>query len=227
MANVRVIEAELGGLTSRTYGPMRRAKGISGRAERRIAVATREALRTALQNLITRVYLDGSAPRSRSGKARRIMSGGVRAFGTRLEGIRGHIIGPDYIRAQEEGARITPKSARALAIPLPPAQRPDGTPKLPGPRSWQNIRKTFLWKSKRTNQMYIVYQAPDGESLVFLYALVDEVELGKYKDFLRNGWLKERDIVFEAFGQAMLFEMSRVNLGRLARVTTGGRRRRR
>jgi hypothetical protein len=154
---------------------------------------------------------------------------GVRAFGSRIGNVRGYILGPSYIKAHEEGATITPQNARALAIPLPAAQRPDGSPKLPGPRSWQNIQKTFIYKSKRTGNGYIAYK--NGDSLVLLYVLVDQVTLSRYKGFLSSSFDLRKPDVIEAFGQAMLFEMSLVDLGSIAglsrKYSRGGTGRRR
>lgn len=222
MANVRVFEADLSDVAGPIYTPLLRAKGIGRSAEVRIARKLRIALKDALQDMITKSYIDGSAP-FRTGRSRQIMSRGVRAFGTSLNGLRGYIIGPDYIRAHNEGAAITPVRASALTIPLPAAQRPDGSPKLPGPRSWSNVLPTFIYKSKRTGQAYIAYKNKEG-TLTLLYLLVDEVQLRKYKGFLDRAWDFQKPDIMAAFGRAMLFEMSKVNLLRLARVTTGGRR---
>lgn len=224
MANVRVFDVDLSDVTGRILSPLAAAQGLSGRARGRISEKVRDELRIVLREMLVRAYLDGSAP-NRTGRSRSIMLRGIRTFGGRGTQVRGHIIGPDFIRAHNEGATITPKRAKALAIPLPPAQRPDGTPKLPGPRSWSNIVKTFIFKSKKTGQAYIAYKNMGG-SLVLLYMLVDKVVLKKHSGFLDRQWDISKPSIMEVLGQAMLVEFARVDLLRLARVTTGGRGRR-
>ena len=160
MRNVRVFEAEPGRVASIIYGPVRGADGMSKAAEQRVARKVREGLK----RLLTEVAKDAIEDMgTRSGNARNVMLfGGVRAFGTTLGSLRGHIVGPGYIKAQEEGATITPKQAAGLAIPFGAALRPDGTPKLPGPRSWQNIENTFWFKSRKTGKVYLVYKNMNG-----------------------------------------------------------------
>lgn len=222
--NVHVFDVDLSDVAATIYRPLLRATGISGRAETRISRQVREALKDALRDMLSRAYADGSAP-VRTGRSRGIMFRGVRAFGSNFNSLRGYIIGPDYIAAHNEGGTITPSGASALTIPLPAAQRSDGSPKLPGPRSWSNVLKTFIYKSKKTGNAYIAYKNKSGE-LTLLYLLVDEVQLRKYKGFLDRAWDFQKPDVIETFGRAMLFEMSQVNLLSLARVSSGGRGRR-
>jgi len=227
--NVRVFEADLSDTVTAAYRPLLVAKGLSGRGELRIVRRVRAAVKQALLDTLVRAYRDGSAP-YRTGRSRRIMFSGIRVFGTTFASLRGHIIGPDYIRAHNEGAVIEPKRAKALAIPLPPAMRADGTPKLPGPRSWRNVQRTFIYKSRKTGQGYIAYKAQSGK-LTLLYALVESAQLSKYEGFLDNSWNFEKFQIIETLGAAILFEMGRVDLLDLARVTyrgrrSGGRRRR-
>jgi hypothetical protein len=101
------------------------------------------------------------------------------------------------------------------------AKRPDGTPKLPGPRSWRNIQKTFIFRSKKTQQAYIAYKRPGG-GLTVLYVLVDEFTLTKHTGKLIRAWDLEKPSLVEALGRAMLFEMGTVDLLGLARVTYRG-----
>jgi len=202
--NVPVIEvnARILGLAIQ---PALRAGGLSKAAENRITVKTREALRKVLQDTVRTAFADGAI---RSGNARNIMRAGVRVFGSRnISSLRGHVLGPEYILAQENGAKIVPKSARALAVPLAPAAvRPDGTPKLPGPRSWKNIKNTFIWKSRKTGKAYIVYR--EGAQMVFLYILLDEVELSKNKGFLSDALAIHQPDVVAAFSNAFRLEMA-------------------
>lgn len=221
MANVRVFEAELGFVAAGIYAPLFAAQGISGRANARIARTVRLELQKVLKEMLVRAYADGSAP-VRTGRSRSIMFAGTRAFGSSVATLRGHIIGPEYIRAQNEGATITPKRTRALTIPLPAATRGDGSPKLPGPRSWSNVLPTFIYKSQNTGQAYIAYKNASG-SLTLLYLLVDQVTLSKHKGFIDRQWNLSKPDIMAAFGRAMLFEMSQVDLLSLARVTFAGR----
>lgn len=220
--NVRVFEADLSGVVPGIYAPLLGARGVSGRAQGRIARTVREAIRKALLDTVIDAYRDGSAP-YRTGNARNVMRYGVRAFGQTFTGLRGHIIGPDYIAAHENGATILPKKAKALAIPLPAAQRPDGSPKLPGPRSWRNIRRTFIYKSRKTGKAYIAFKGASGR-LTLLYVLVDSVTLSKYSGFLARSWERQIPDIVEALGNALFFEMSQVDLLSLARVTYKGRK---
>lgn len=222
MSSTRVFEADLSGVVSAIYSPLLKAKGLSGRGETRVARQVRGAIRQALLETVIRAYRDGSAP-YRTGRSRRALLGGVRAFGVSFATLRGHLVGPAYIRAHEEGATITPKRARALAVPLPPALRADGTPKLPGPRSWSNTQRTFIYKSKKTGNAYIAYKNAGG-TLTLLYVLVDSVTLSKHAGFLSRSWEIEKFQIIEALGRAILFEMSQVDLLSLARVTHRGRR---
>lgn len=159
----------------------------------------------------------------RTGRGYRQMLGGVRVFGTSFNNLRGYIVGPSYMRAHEEGATIVPVRAKALTIPLPPALKADGTPKLPGPRSWQNVLDTFIYRSKKTGRAYIAYRNRTG-GLTLLYVLVSEVQLRTHKGWLSRAFNKQKPALMEAVGQAMLFEMSSVDLLDLARVTYRGRR---
>lgn len=207
MRNVRVFEVELSDAVASIYRPLLRAQGISGRAETRISRKVREELRSALKDMLVRSYADGSAP-FRTGRSRQIMFNGIRAFGANFNSLRGYIVGPDYIRAHNEGATITPKRSRALTIPLPAAQRADGSPKLPSARSWQNVLRTFIYKSKRTGQAYIAYKNSAGE-LTLLYLLVDEAQLRKYQGFLDRAWDLQKPDILQAFGQALLLKWAK------------------
>lgn len=225
MADKRVFEVDLGDVVTGIYSPLLRAQGISGRGTVRVARVTRNAIRQALTDTIIRAYRDGAAPH-RTGRTRLKLLGGVRAQGSTLISLKGWIVGPSYVEAHEEGATITPKRAKALAIPLAPALRADGSPKLPGPNSWRNVLGTFIYKSRTTGQAYIAYKNSSG-NLTLLYVLVDSATLSKYKGFLSRSWDREKNSIMIAIGNAMLFEMSQVDLLSLARVTYRGRSTRR
>ena len=225
--NVKVFELDRGDLrTGPLASILRKTPGLTKAAETRIARNVRAALQDILVDVVEDSFRGADSYSKRTRNAYNIMRfGGVRTFGTSLFDLRGHIIGPSYIRANEEGATITPTNASALTIPLQAALKPDGTPKLPGPRSWKNIRKTFLWKSKKTGRMYIVYKNND-RSFVFLYVLVEEVELRR-RGVINRAWQARSPEVADALGRALLLEFSNVDILNLARVTTKGKRGRR
>ena len=224
MADKRVFGVDLGDVVTGIYAPLLKAQGISGRGNIRVARVVRNAVRQALTDTIIRAYRDGAAP-IRTGRTRLKLLGGVRAVGSNLLTLRGWIVGPSYVEAHETGATITPKRARALTIPLEPALRPDGTPKLPSANSWRNIVGTFIYKSKKTGQAYIAYKNSSG-NLTLLYVLVDSATLSKYKGFISRAWELEKPAIMAALGRAMIFEMSTVDLLSLSRVTYRGRGRR-
>lgn len=214
--SVRVFEADLGNVIERAFGALNRAQGFSGRAQIRMAQKMREVLRVALERTI-----DDNFP-VRTGRTKAQAMGGVRVFGTTFNNIRGHIIAPSYIALMDQGGEIEPQQAEFLAIPFGYALRPDGTPKLPGPRSWKNIVNTFVYKSKRTGGLYIAFKTADG-SLQVLYTLVEMAEF-RPRRFLQKAWRQQQGDLMQEFGQIMLEEIARVDVLRLARITYKGRR---
>jgi hypothetical protein len=217
--NVKVFEVNVGGVVGGIFAGIARTASIRNQSV--MAAQMREALRQTLIEVVQGAYRDGSAP-VRTGKSRNIMLRGVRVYGSSFANLRGHIIGPDYIRTQEDGAVIRPVNAKALTIPLAAALRPDGTPKLPGPRSWQNILPTFIFKSKKTDNSYIAYKNPGG-GLTLLYVLVDEVTITK-RGFLAKNWNQRKPLLMERIGIIMLEEFAKIDLMQLARIKVRGRR---
>jgi hypothetical protein len=180
-----------------------------------MAIEMREAIRIELRNAVE----ESSFP-VRTGRGKSVALNGARVFGTSFNSLRGHIIAPGYVKMLEGGADILPERSEFLAIPFGYALRPDGTPKLPSPRSWQNIRKTFVYRSKKTGGLYIAYKNDDG--IQVLYVLVEMVEV-KGRGFLAKAWARRQRPLAAQFGQIMLSEISRVDLLNLARVTYKGR----
>lgn len=219
---VRVFDVDLGNTLVAAAGKA----GVSRAAEQRIARRVRAELKDVLNKVVEDAFDDAEGFGIRSRSAYNIMRhGGVRVFGSTFNSVRGHIIGPSYIRLQEEGGTIHPRNAEKLAIPLPPALRPDGTPKLPGPRAWQSRVTTFIYKSKRNQNSYIARRNTSG-GITLLYVLVDQATFRR-KGILAQLWNQEKEAVILLFGRALVQELSKVNLFQLARITTGGRRRRR
>lgn len=213
MRNVRVFEVNLRGTLAGIFAK----SSLSRKSETRIARRMRQELKEVLRKTVIDARRDGGAP-MRTGRSFAIMRNGVRSFGTSFNTLRGHIIGPGYIKAHEEGATIRPKNAKALAIPLPAALRPDGTPKLPGPRSWQNVAKTFIYKSKKTGRAYIAYKGASGR-LTLLYVFVEEAHI-RERRFLRKAWSRNKGDLMQTFGRLLMAEMASVDLGKLAKIKT-------
>lgn len=212
--NIRVFEVDAGAEAGEALAGLRRAEGFSGRAEARMASKMRAIIREALEAVV----LESDFP-IRTGRSQSIALNGIRVFGSSFSSLRGHIIAPAHILRLEEGGTIEPRNATYLAIPFGNAVRPDGTPKLPGPRSWGNIQKTFVYTSKRTGGKYIAYR--DGDTLQCIYVLVDMVQI-QGKHFMKKEWEWQREWVIQQFGEIMLDEISQIDLGKLARVTHKG-----
>lgn len=220
MRRARVFEVDLGGATVSIFGSLRRS-AFTRRAETEMARRMREELRLMLEQIIIDAARDGSFP-SRTGKALAATRGGARSFGSTFNGMRGHIVGPAYLKLLEEGGTLLPTQAEALTIPMEAALRADGTPKLPGPRSWQNVQKTFIYKSKKTGRAYIAYKGNEGK-LVLLYMLIEAAEF-RGRRFLANAWDRRKSQLVNEFGQIMMAEISRIDLLSIARVTHKGRK---
>lgn len=149
--------------------------------EARLAAQAREAIRQAM---IDSLQFASNIP-YRTGRGIRSLK--PQAFGTRFSNLRAHMSALDYMVKLDRGGEILPVNAQYLAIPIfETALRGDGSPKLPGPRSWANIKKTFVFTGK-SGRKFIGYKGPDRE-LVALYVLVDSVELTKNTGWATNAW---------------------------------------
>lgn len=217
LGRVKVFTVDVSAATERAFGRLRKAKGFSGRAQQRMAQAMREAIERRLENVI-----EDSFP-VRTGRSKR--SSNARAFGTSFSGLRGQIIGPANIKALNDGAEINPQEGEYLAVPFGEALRPDGTPKLPGPLSWKNIKKTFIYKSKKTGELYVAYKRGDGDdaTVVCLYVLL-EMATVLPRRFMDKAWRSQGPALGREFGNIMVSEISRVDLLTLSRVTYKGRK---
>lgn len=222
MANTRVFEVNLSDEVRSIYAPFMRSRGLSGRAQTRVTQKIRNALRVVLIKALRDALREGYLP-YRTGKSYYKMLSGVRAYGTTFANIRGHIVGPAFMKAHEEGATIRPKRAKYLAVPLAPALKADGSPKLPGPRSWGNIQNTFVFTSKKSGRKLIAFRNGRG-GLTFLYVLVDEVELTKHVGWMTKAFSAQKGILMQQIGRAMLYEMGDVDLLDLARITHKGKK---
>lgn len=232
---VPVLEATFGGNRTTRLGRIGNLSnhGISQRGENRIMRVAREEIR----RVMVRVVDDVKKDYFRTGNAYNVMRyEGIRVNGTTLGTLRATLLGPTYIAQLEGGGTIEPTRSQKLAIPILFGLKPDNTPKLPSPRSWANIVKTFVYKSKITGRSYIAYSEktqprwgnPEkmGE-LRILYVLVDEVEIeGRGK--ILAAFNRYKGLIEDAIYQAFMDEIDRKENHVLpkARITTGGKRRR-
>ena len=108
---------------------------------------------------------------SRSGSLLASLQEGVRVAGSTLADVQGSLSGVEYLAVQEYGGTVTARGAQYLAIPLPAALRPDGTPIRNGPRDWD---KTFVQMSRAGN--LLVFRRA-GAGIEPLYALKRSVTL--------------------------------------------------
>jgi hypothetical protein len=192
---------------------------FSGRLQARMGPQMREALLRHLNLALLRARADGTFPYRTGRSYDRTYA---RAFGTSFSSLRGSIIGPGNIAIRERGGEIHPQEGEFLAVPIFEALRPDGTPKLPGPRSWANIKKTFVYPSKKTGQKYIAYK-DDGGEIHCIYVLL-EMATVKGKHFMEHAVDHETPAMAREFGNIMLAEVSKIDLMKLARITTKGRK---
>ena len=132
----------------------------------------------------------------RSGRGQRALQSSARVTGGRtFESIRGYFLVDSRIAVPEYGATVLPRNAKKLALPLPAALRADGSPKRLGPNSWRSLG-TFIYKSKKTSQLYIAYRNKKG--LVLLYILVDRATIPG-KRYIRSAFDRELPKLYAAF----------------------------
>lgn len=226
MANGHLIHAELGGEVGRIFGALS-DNPLTRRVETTMMRQMRDALIGAMVEAVKDAQREGAFP-NRTGVGYRKALAGGRAFGTRFKDLRGHLLAPDYIVAHQRGTLITPVEAPQLAIPLPAALRPDGTPKLLKPSSW-TLYGSFIYKSKRNGRGYIARKGPTGE-LILLYVFVDEAQLRKHKGFITKPWDKNLAKLFDKFGLIFMaaiesFDVEEfVEMGRRTGTKIGGKK---
>lgn len=95
----------------------------------------------------------------------------VRVTGTTYDTIQGYIGAAFPGVVHEYGATITPKTAKFLTIPLPPALNSNGTPKKRSAREWSN---TFVARTRAGN--LVIFQR-NGTQIVPLYVLKTMVKI--------------------------------------------------
>lgn len=165
MANFEIVRATIpqSGITrlrSLKYGPQ---------IEQQIAPQISAAFKRWLENVARGVARDWP---KKSGKSSSAIYASARVRGyARLDSITGYFLVPQTVMANEYGTKARkPRQARMMAIPILDGLFPDGTPKRLGPNSWRHLN-TFVYKSRRTGNVYIAYKA-NGQ-LKILYLLVD------------------------------------------------------
>jgi hypothetical protein len=144
-------------------------RGKLGLFERRVAPPMRAAMLAFMRDVI----LDVADNVGGSGEQSRLISSllkSSRAVGTSLASLEGRYAGVYYAWLHEYGGQVVPRQAKVLTLPLSAALRPDGTPKLKGPRSWKRFG-TFTYTSRKTGQSYLAYKGANGK-LVLLYVFI-------------------------------------------------------
>jgi hypothetical protein len=201
-------------------------KAVEVQATRRIRQRVRKLLPSIAADIAATVG-------KRTGEARNaILFGNKRITGATFNTLRVRILGPDYVKLLDEGGIIKPKG-RFLAIPIDYGLKKDGSAKLPGPRSWKNITKTFTFKGKKSGNIFIAMRRTEGGKRVqrLLYVLVKQVRVTG-RDRIASVYARRRgdieQIVSQEIQQAFFdyVDAPRQRLLPKARLTTGGRGRR-
>lgn len=194
---------------------------LTRKLEATMARLMRIAIQDAFRDAVVEARQRGLLP-IRTGKGYQKMLRGGRAYGTRFSNLRGHLLAPEYMVAQNEGSTIKPRNAKKLAVPLPDALKGDGSPKLPGPRSWI-IHGSFIYKSK-TGKSFIARKDSQG-SIVLLYILLDVVQLRKNTGFMDKAWATQLPALYSRFGQIFVQAISSIDVDKFVQAgTKAGRR---
>ena len=196
----RLLDVTTGALASRTLSSTAQTP-VLRKVQTVIARELREALRLALNESMDNAYRDGLFP-SRSGSGYKRVRGRAQAFGTNIWNLRGHINAPSYLVAHDRGADITPKRGRYLAVPIYEGVRKDGSPKLRSPRSWKML-KSFVYRSKKTGQLYIARKKNDGKVSV-LYVLVESVQLREHKGWAQTAWERQLPMLAQDYQRIVM-----------------------
>jgi hypothetical protein len=180
--------------------------------ERRIVPAMKQAMLNFMEDVVTDT-LNTTQLTHKTGSLAKSLYQGIKVRGTSLSNLEGIYRGEHYARIHEYGGTIRPTNAEVLTLPLPAALRPDGTPKLKGPRSWKRFG-TFSYTSKKNGQGYLAYKNKSGK-LVLLYIYVDLVRI-KPKLGLRKMHTASLGGLLNVWGEIIVNEM--VNLDLMAIV---------
>lgn len=189
VSNGRLIEVNnLAAQARVAYGGLG-ANPISKRIEAQAARLMRAALLVALRNAMIEAAGTRDAPR-RTGYGLRESATGARAFGQNFASLRGHIVAPGRMVAHERGTTIYPEG-EYLAVPIYDGLRADGSPKLRNPNQWRAYG-SFVIKGKKTGRLFIVRKDPTSPNrLLWLYVLVESVDLKKHKGWATRAWSKQ------------------------------------
>lgn len=213
----RLLDVDLGREASGLMSALSRSP-VTRKLQTVIARQMREALKNALNEAMDNAYQDGSFPK-RTGRGYAMVRKRAQAFGTGIRYLRGHITAPLYLIAQDRGSTITPVNSKYLTVPVFDGLRADGTPKLPSARSWKMLG-SFVYKSKRTGQLYIARKTASGKVSV-LYLLLDQVQLRKHKGWAQNAWNNQLPSLATEWGNIVISNLG-VSLVNDAYVKGGG-----
>ncbi|MET4190690.1 MULTISPECIES: hypothetical protein [unclassified Bradyrhizobium] len=136
----------------------------------------------------------------KTGRSATMLPASSRTTGNSLDSLRGYFLVSQEIAVNEYGSNppaIFPKKAKKLAIPILDGCFPDGQPKRKGPLSWKSLG-SFVYKSKKNNNVYIAYKSKTDGKLKLLYLLVDAVKL-KEQRIIRNAYDRRLPELMELF----------------------------
>lgn len=171
------------------------------------------AMREYMQDISKSVTADlGSRIHERTGQMRNAILNGAQVSGAgSINSIRAWWNVPLYVRKHEYGAFVH-SEGKKLAIPLPDALRPDGTPIKAGPLSWVHFG-TFVLKGP-SGKSYIVYRRDKthASDLVYLYVLVDNFVVPARLGLL-NEYRGRLDELVVRFADVMLGVMEEFDWG--------------
>ena len=186
------LKIKIGADTRKLLKDLARLSGRSGFNAAILRFFDREASRAA--GYVSKNMLSGQRLKRRTGMLARSvigrseLAGGLPAF--RVGIFRGPALA--YAEAQEEGATITPKNAKALAIPQAAALTAAGVDRFGGPRQYPGALKFIPFRASgvAVGGLYdaaTVGQGPGGlDGAIMIYLLVRKVKIvGKH--YLQDG----------------------------------------
>ena len=113
-----------------------------------------------------------------------------------------------WMAIHETGGTIRAKK-KYLALPLPGAMRADGAMKRRNPNGWRQFGSFIL--TAKSGKKFIAYRSKTTKQLVFLYHLVDKVEMSKRLD-LRGAILAQEQAVVALWSNRVMDIFSNVDI---------------
>lgn len=155
------------GVRQLSYMEQRRVNALAARGLAEVMSRTKDAM---FRKHGAR-WPGGTGMSSLSRRSGRGLAGFTRGtIGLRSNALTATFSVPRYLGYQEFGVVSTAKG-KFLAIPLPAALKPDGTPKKANPRQWKN---TFVVEGRRSDWVICTKQ---GRNIVPLYVLKKTVRI--------------------------------------------------